>query len=116
MLLFAAVSGLDEIHDAPQIEQAIPQRRAGDREGLFRLQSFYRRRHRRAGILDELRLVENDGAESKLLKFLEIAAQERVIGHDQVVLRNSFAQSMPRGAALEHEHFQMRRETVRFAA
>ena len=75
------------------------------------LQLLDRLRDLRAGILDELRLVENHRAERKFLQLLQIAPQQRVIGDDDIVLRNLFAQIVPRRAAFQHEHFQMRRET-----
>ena len=112
MFLVAEIAGLDEIHDAPQIEQPVFQRRAGEREPMFGLQLLDRLRDLRAGILDELRLVENHRAERKFLQLLEVAPQQRVIRHDQIVLRNLFAQIVPRRAAFEHEHFQVRRETL----
>ena len=106
---------MDEIHDAPQIEQAIFQRRAGEREAVLGFQLLHRLRDLRAGVLDELRFVENHGAEGEFLQFLEVAPQQRVIGDDDIVLRNFFAQAVARRAAFEHEHFQVRRETVGFA-
>ena len=113
MLLVAEVAGLDEIHDAPQIEQAVLQRRAGERQAVLGLQLLHRLRDLRAGVLDELRLVENHRAERELLQLLQVAPQQRVVGHDDVVLRNLLAQVVPRGAAFEHEHLQVRREPVR---
>ena len=59
MLLVAEVAGLDEIHDAPQIEQAVLQRRAGERQAVLGLQLLDRLGDLRAGVLDELRLVQD---------------------------------------------------------
>ncbi len=115
MFLRAEITGLDEIHDAPQIEQAIFQRRAGEREALIGFQLLHRLRDLRRRVLDELRFVENDRAEGKLLQRFQVAPQQRVIRHDDVVLRNLFAQIVPRRAALQHEHFQVRREFLRLA-
>ncbi len=115
LLLITKIAGLDEIHDAPQIEQAIFERRAGQRDFIFALQLLDRLRDLRAGILDELRLVENHCAEGELLQLLQITPQQRVIRDDDVVLRNLFAQIMPRRAAFEDEHFHVRREAFRFA-
>src|SRR6185436_9816253 len=42
LLLFAQVIGLDEIDDAPKVEQSILQRRARQRQAVFGLQLFYR--------------------------------------------------------------------------
>ena len=38
LFLVAQVAGLDEIHDAPQIEQPVFQRRAGQRQPVFGFQ------------------------------------------------------------------------------
>ena len=63
MFLVAEITGLDEINDAPQIEQPIFQRRAGQRKAMLGLQLLHRLRDLRAGVLDELRFVENHRAE-----------------------------------------------------
>ena len=83
MFLRAEITGLHEIHDAPQIEQPIFQRRAGERQAMLGLQLLDRLRDLRAGILDELRFVENHRAEGEFLQLLQIAPQQRVIGHDR---------------------------------
>ena len=108
LLLVAEVTGLNEIGDAPQIEQAVLQRRAGERQAMIGLHLLDRLRHLRAGVLDELRLVENQRAERELLQFLEVAAQQRVVGDDQIVLRDLFPQVMPGRAAFQDEHLQSR--------
>ena len=115
LVLVAEVAGLDEIHDAPQIEQPVFQRRAGERQPVLGLDLLDRARNLRAGIFDELRLVQNHRAEGELLQLLQVAPEQRVIGHDDVVLRNLFAQIVPLRAAFEHEHFQARREPFRLA-
>ena len=69
----------------------------------------------RAGVLDELRLVQNDRAEGELLQLLEVAPQQGVIGYDYVMLRDLLPQVVPLGAALQHEHLEVRREAVGLA-
>ena len=115
MFLGAEVAGLDEINDAPEIEQAIFQRRAGQGEALLGFQLLDRLGHLRARVLDELRFVEDDRAEGEFLQSFQVAPQQGVVGDDHVVLRNLFAQVVPRRAAFQHQHFQMRREAVGFA-
>ena len=115
MFLVAEVTGLDEIHDAPQIEQPVFQRRAGQRQAVLGLQLLDRLGDLRAGVLDELRLVQNRRAEGELLQLLQVAPQQGVVGDDQIVLRNLLAQVVPRGAAFEHQHLEVGREPVRFA-
>ena len=115
MFLVAEIAGLDEIHDAPQIQQPVFQRRAGERQAVLGLELLDRLRDLRAGILDELRLVQNHRAEREFLQLLQIAPEQRVIRHDHVVLRNLLAQIVPRRAAFQHEHLQVRREPLRLA-
>src|ERR1035438_6308297 len=115
LVLVAEVAGLDEIHNAPQIEQAVFQRRASERQPVLGLDLLHRARNLRAGIFDELRLVQNHRAEGEFLQFLQVAPEQRVIRHDDVVLRNLFAQIVSRRAAFEHEHLQVRREPFRLA-
>ena len=79
------------------------------------LQLLHRLGHLRAGVLDELRLVQDDGAEGELLQLLQVAPQQGVVGDDEVVLRDLLAQVVARGAALQHQHLQVRREAVGLA-
>jgi hypothetical protein len=43
----------------------------------------------------------------ELLQLLQIAPEQRVVGDDDVVLRDLLAQVVPRGAAFEHEHLEV---------
>src|ERR1051325_992970 len=115
MFLVAEIGGLDEIDDAPKIEQGVFERRAGEGKPMLRFQLLDGLSDLRARILDELSLVEDDGAEGKFLQLFQIAAEERIVRDDDVVLRNLFAQVMPCGAAFEDEHFEARREPIGFA-
>ena len=76
MLLVAKIVGLDKIYDAPQIEHAVLDRRAGQRQLVVGLKFLDRLGHLRAGILDELRLVEHDGAEGKLGQLVKVTAKD----------------------------------------
>ena len=109
------VTGMDKFHDAPKIEQAIFERRAGQRELVIGLERLRRAGDHRLGIFDVLRLVENDGAEGEFLQRGEVAAQQRVIGDDEIVLRDFLAQRMAMLARGEQQHLQSRRELLRFA-
>ena len=115
MLLVAEVAGLYEIHDAPQIEQPVFQRRAGEREALVGLDLLHGLRDLRVRVLDELRFVEHHDAKSELVQLLLVAPQQGVVGDDDVVLGDLLAQVVARGTALEHEHLEVRRETLRLA-
>ena len=114
IVLRTEIAGLDEIHDTPEIEQPVFQRRAREGETLIGSKLFHRLRHLRGRVLDELRLVEDDGAELEFLQRFKIAAEQGVVGDDQVVLRNLLPQIVPRRSAFQHEASQARREPVRF--
>src|SRR5204863_1984904 len=88
VVLRTEITRLNEIHDAPEIEQPVFERRASQREALIRAKLLDRESHLGRWILDELRFVEDDGAEFKLLERLQVAAQQRVVGDDQIMLRN----------------------------
>ena len=115
LFLVAEIAGLDKIHDAPQVQQPVFQRRAGERDAVLGLELLDGLRDLRAGIFDELRLVENHRAERKFIQLFQIAPQQRVIRDDDVILRNLFAQVVPRRAAFQHQHLQIRRELFRLA-
>ena len=55
---------------------------ARERQALLGLQLLYRLGNLRAGVLDELRLIEDRRAESELLQFLQVASQQRVVRDD----------------------------------
>ena len=112
MVLRAQITRLNEIHDAPEVEQAVFQRRAGQREALVGAKLFDRLGDLRGGVFNELSLVEDDGAELEFLKRCQIAPEQGVIGDNEIVLGNLFAQIVARGPAFQHEHFEVRREPV----
>src|SRR5713101_4631698 len=96
LFLIAEVAGLDEIDDAPEIQQAIFQGRTRQRQPVFGLQLLHRLRDLCSGIFDELRFVQYEGAESELLQFFKVAPQQGVIGHNEIVLWELRAQIVPR--------------------
>ena len=59
MRLVAEVTRRHKIHDAPQVQQAVLQRRAGERQTMIGFELFDRLRHLRAGVLDELGFIED---------------------------------------------------------
>ena len=63
-----------------------------------------------------MRFIQNDRSEGEFLEFLQIAPQQRIIGHNQIVLGDLLPQIVPRGAAFEHQHLHLGREAVGFAA
>src|SRR6185503_18548933 len=92
MFLRAEITGLNEIDDAPKIEQPILQRRASQSQPLIRIELLHRLRDLRRRILDELRFIEHHSAEREFLQRLEVTAQQSVIRDNDVVLRNLFSQ------------------------
>ena len=104
MLLFAQVARLDEINNAPKIQQAIFQRRSGQRQAVLGLQLLNRLGDLRPGVLDKLRFVENHRAEREFLQLSQVTPQQSVVCDDQIVLRYLLAQIVPRSPALQHEH------------
>ena len=86
---------LNEIDNAPEVKQSIFQRCAGESEPMVGAQLFDRLGHLRSRILDKLRFIENHRVEVKFLQRLEVAPQQGVIRHDQIVLWNSRKQPVP---------------------
>ena len=81
---------------------------------MLGLQRLGRARDHRLGILDVLRFVQNDGAERKLLQRGEIATQQRVVGNNQIVLRNFLAQGVAMFTGGKQQDLLVRRELRRF--
>ena len=54
LFLVAQVAGLDEIHDAPQVQQPVLERRTRERQTVFRLDLLHRLRDLGARILNDL--------------------------------------------------------------
>ncbi len=49
------------------------------------------------------------------MQFLEVAPEQGVVGHHDIVLRDLLARDVPRRAAFHHQHFEMGCETVGLA-
>ena len=79
-------AGHREIHDAPEIEQAVLDRRAGERQPLPALERARGFRGLRVGVLDRLGLVENDGVPLHVRERFRERAELRVVEHEQVAL------------------------------
>ena len=78
------VTGHEEVEDRPEFGQAVLDRRSREREGGICLELFYRLRRLRRGVLDLLRLVEEDMAEMLLLVEVDVTAQHVVRRDDDV--------------------------------
>ena len=114
-MLAAQIAGLDKIDDAPEVEQAVFQRRAGDGQAAFSFELFDGLGDLGVGVFDELGFVEHDGAEGVFLEFLQVAPQESVVGDDEVVRGDLLAQIMPGRAAFKDQDFEVGDEAVGFA-
>jgi hypothetical protein len=115
VVLFAEIGRLDEINDAPEVEESVFERSASESETLSGAKLFDGEGDLGAGIFNELGFVQNNGLEGEFLQGGEVAAEQGVIGDDDIVLGNLFAEVMPGGAAFEHENFEMRGEAIGFA-
>jgi hypothetical protein len=102
--LRAEVVRLDEVDDAPEVEQAVFQRGAGEGEAVLGLELLDALGDLGARVLDELRLVQDERLELELLEFLEVAAQQGVVGDDDVEVGDLLAQVVAEIAAFQHEH------------
>lgn len=113
--LGSQVSGLDEIDDAPEIEQSVFQGCSSEGEAVVSTELFDRLGDLGGRVFDELRFVEDDGTELEFLKGGQVAAEQGIIGDDEIVLGNLLAEVMAGGAAFEDEDFQMGSKPVGFA-
>ena len=74
--LVAQIAGLYEIDNAPEIEQAVFERSAGESQTLACLQLFHRLSDLGGRIFNELRFVQDDRLEIEFLQSSEIAPQQ----------------------------------------
>ena len=116
LLLGAEQAGVHERHDAPQVERAVLERRAGERQAMPRTQLARGLTDRRHRVLDVLRLVQHGRAQFDLAPRLDVAPQQCVVGHQQVVRVGVRQQVAASRAALEHGHAQPGRKTFGLAA
>ena len=114
MILVAEIVGLHEIYDAPEVEHPVLDRRAGQGQLVVGLELLDRLGHLRAGVLDELRLIEHDGTEGELGQLVEITPKDGVVRNHDVVVRDSFAKVVPRLAALQDQHLHAGCKPFRF--
>ncbi len=106
----AQIPGVHERHDAPQIEGAVLERRAGQRQPMAGAQRERRAAHDGVGVLDVLRFVENRRAQVDRAPLLQVASQQRVRGDDQVVGADVAPQRVAFAAAGEQQDAQGRRK------
>ncbi len=74
----AEQAGVQEVHLAPQLLEAVLDRRAGERDAALRVQRERRARDLAVGVLDRLRLVEHHQLPANRGELLRIEPQQRV--------------------------------------
>src|SRR5882672_6593642 len=81
---------VQELEHAPQFAQMVLYRSAAQRQTMIAVEQSRRLRRSRVGVLDRLRLVEDDVIEPRVLKKDRVVAQCAVGGQDQIVIVEMF--------------------------
>ena len=74
-----------EVEDAPQLDEAVLDGRARERQASVGLQTFYRFGHLGAGVLDVMGFVEHRAREANVCIRLDIALEQVVGRHEHVM-------------------------------
>ena len=114
--LVAEKAGVQEVHDGPQLTDVVLDRRARERDPVVGRSERAARDWRVSGILDVLRLVENDSGPRDLFQLIDIAMQERIAGDDERVARgllDEFLAACARQSMMD-EHRKLGSKTRRF--
>ncbi|MDP9033873.1 MAG: hypothetical protein M3O50_03640 [Myxococcota bacterium] len=103
-------AGVDERRERPELGESILHRRPGQREAHRRVEPTRCPRRLAVGVLDVLRLVEDDAAETNARQRDEVAPEQGIRGDDDVALldRAHVARS-----AVQQRHAQIWREALR---
>ena len=75
----------EEVEDAPQLDEAVLDGRACERQATVGLQTFYRFGHLGAGVLDVMGFVEHRAREANVCIRLDIALEQVVGRHEHVM-------------------------------
>ena len=86
LVVVPQVAGHEEVHDRPEVGHAVLHGGAGEDEAGAALEQLDGRGVLRGAVLDVLRLVEDDRREGQVAVELDVAAQQRVGGDDEVEL------------------------------
>ena len=81
----AQVAGHEEVEEAPEIEDRVFQRGAGQHQPVFRSDGLHGLGVLRAAVFDVLGLVEHRRVEGVSPVLLDVASQQRVAGDHQIV-------------------------------
>ena len=98
----------------PQLAEVVFERRASHAQPVPRIKPAQRPGRAAAGVLDHLRLVEDQQVPGLLAQRGDVAPQQRVGGEHHVVLGDALEVARPR-AALQREHTQRGRKARRLA-
>ncbi len=114
--LGAEEAGVEELHDRPQVADVVFDRGAGEGDAVVARQRACGLRLLRFGVLDVLRLVEDDAGPVYFLENVEVAVEQGVAGEDESVLLRLL---LERGAflaltAVVNQDRQIGREALRF--
>jgi len=100
--MVAEIAGHQEVHDRPEVGDAVFDRRTGEHQFLQCADFFGRDRVLRGAVFDVLGLVEHGNRKFVLQIFIEVAAQQRIGGDDQVAFSHFFPVIM----TIRPVHFQ----------
>ena len=116
VLLVAQVSRLREIHDGPKVEHAVFKRGTGEGQTVIGLDLLHSHRHLGRRVLDELSLVEHQGAEVELAQLFKVSTKDGIVGDHDVGVGDLLAQIVPLLARLEHQHLEVGGELLGLTA
>ncbi|MPN40768.1 hypothetical protein SDC9_188307 [bioreactor metagenome] len=106
-------SGLEEVENAPEVFRRILQRSTGQHDPVRRVDALAVLRVGGAGILDMLRLVEHDEAETVMLELVPRKPRRGVGEDQQVVFRQRLPEFVALVAVVRNDDFEFRDEPPR---
>jgi hypothetical protein len=109
----AEPAGQQEVEQRPEFAQVVFQRRAGQAQAVPRVQLARGLGGLGPGVLDVLRLVEDQQVVLLFAELLGVARQQRIGGEDQVMLGDPREVAAAAGA-MQGEHAQLRGEALGF--
>ena len=113
----AEEAGIEEFLQRPEVGRAVLERRARERDLHGDLQRAGGAGGARVGVLDRLRLVEDERGERRVREVAKVAHEERVARHHHVrpPARHEERPARRARAALVEQHLQARRERAQLA-
>src|SRR5690606_22014586 len=80
----AQEAGADDVKEAVELAEVVLERGAGERDACVGVDALRGPRAAGPGVLDRLRLVEDEGGELDAPEHLDVAGEDVVAGHDDV--------------------------------